>query len=516
MSRKVLLFAVAGVLLIIVVFLQLKPGQGPAAATPTVVPVVVAKNDIPPYSILKAEDVRSVALPGGQAANTFGGLREVVGLMTTAEIRSGNIIQRSDVLVPDANFGSGDMLVFSFYVQTSRVLGGQLRPGHHVDLLVTRPENRDEPAQSLWLARNLWVVGVQQASGEDVTRPTVTIYSAQPTPAKKDAASALTDFGGAARTTGRQGAANLVVVATHREIAKMVGDYVGAKLYDPWVYIRPEQPAIADATPAPSGAIDGVVYTDLEDGSVGVRDRGEPGLDGLTVTLYDASNAVKARATTASGGAFAFSGLAAGNYTVESKAPEGYTAVTPERLAVYVADGQYLHLLFAEKRPEQGAATPKPVQTVVPQPATVAPPRATAVAGKTVGVSLKISATKDGPDKPSFEEHTREVWAMAAFQDGPSGMPYTVALRTGATGNEERLVSSGTWAGGTGTESVKIVPEKGTEFAPGTYVVALRAGAPESAKTDFKLFTVAGPGVAKVATTSPGWSNTGSGSEGRR
>ena len=130
------------------------------------------------------------------------------------------------------------MLIFSFYVPTSRIVGGQLRPGHHIDVLATRGESRDVSAESLWLAENVWVVGVYQASGEDVPRPPV----GAPEVSDESETTGGGTLGFAQATTGsgaEQGPANLVVVAANRETGKVIGDYFGARLYEAWVYVRP-------------------------------------------------------------------------------------------------------------------------------------------------------------------------------------------------------------------------------------------------------------------------------------
>lgn len=49
----------------------------------------------------------------------------------------------------------------------------------------------------------------------------------------------------------------------------------------------------------------------------GVQDRGETGVNGVTVKLYDGNNVLKATTVTANGGKYLFDGLQAGNYKVE-------------------------------------------------------------------------------------------------------------------------------------------------------------------------------------------------------
>jgi len=56
----------------------------------------------------------------------------------------------------------------------------------------------------------------------------------------------------------------------------------------------------------------------------GVQDAGEPGIGHVTVRLLNSSNAVVATTTTTTAGAYSFTGLAPGNYSVEFVAPTSY------------------------------------------------------------------------------------------------------------------------------------------------------------------------------------------------
>jgi hypothetical protein len=58
----------------------------------------------------------------------------------------------------------------------------------------------------------------------------------------------------------------------------------------------------------------------------GVQDAGEPGLTGVTVTLKNAAGTVVGTTTTSATGAYSFTGLAIGTYTVTFTTPAGYTA----------------------------------------------------------------------------------------------------------------------------------------------------------------------------------------------
>ena len=498
--RKVVLFAIASLLLIWVIWLQISKPKQPSLVKDITIPVVVAKHDIPPYTILSLEDVRTAQLPPSLAANSFGGLSELVGLMTTTEVRAGNVIDRSRVLMPDSTWREGEMLIFSFYVPTARILGGQLRPGHHIDLLVTRAETTDQPPQSLWLARNLWVVGVYQASGEEVERPTQVPQEATPQAQTGTGGGALS-FSTSATTRSRQGAANLVVMAAPRATAKMIGDYLGARLYEPWVYVRPGQTSVE--LPTLLGRIDGFVFEDANKNRLQERD--EPGIDDVTVTLYDEKGVAKDAAQTVSGGTFYFDGLETGTYYVEETDPEGYVSLTPNRLRAEVVGGQNLHIVFGDMKPApqptpESTATvsaptptrqpPTPVPTATATPTQYGRTESGAVPTKLCDCSLQMSDRENGPQVRSFSQDD-EVWAVVSFQDCPENMAYTVRSTFAETGDQERMNGVSTWAGGSGTVSIKVTPWLADRFEPGGYTTYLRLG-PERLGCDYKWWSVRG------------------------
>ena len=530
-TRKIILFAIAIVLLIFLIvsggLTGGEQGCGIAKVTPTPVPmekVVAAKRDIPPYTILSREDVTTVRVPPSEAMGTFFAETDVVGLMTTTELRA---------MVPDPAWVEGNMLIFSFYVPTARIVGGQLRPGHHIDLLATRPEQRDRPAESKWVARNLWVVGVYQASGEDVVRRPL------PTPSSEAAGEQRQSSGGAlggfAAPSGagsqREGPANLVVVAAPRETGQAIGDYLGAQQYDAWVYVRPGPMAVE--TPVPSGRIDGVVFEDKNANAFQERD--ERGLEGVNINLLTVEGALKISVQTLGDGKFFFDQLESGSYVIEEIDPEGYESVDSNRRRVELASGLNLHLSFAD-RPLP--PTPTPTPTMVPTPTPVPPPTPTptplpvvteeAARGTTptaghgeggtggpltqetpgypttgtgsgnIGdckCSVHLSNQANGPEIERFPVGIQDIWAVVGFEDCPAGLAYTVRSYYAKTGSEERVDAISTWDGGSGQHSIKLKPFGTEGFVEGAYVTFLKVG-PENAVCDFRWWFVdpnAGP-----------------------
>ncbi|MCD6518485.1 MAG: hypothetical protein J7M05_00975 [Anaerolineae bacterium] len=469
--RKIILFAVAFILLIIVIWMQIQKPSKVTLQAERVIKVVVAKHDIPPFTVLSDQDVRMEALPASLAANSFGAIQEATGKLTTVEIRAGNVIHRSDVLPLDPSWKEGEMLVFSFYVPTAHVAGGQLRPGHHIDLLVTRGETRDEPAQTLWLARNLWVVGVYQASGEDILRPTRLPRTTPVAQTNQTKNKGFAGFSLSPVTQARQGPANLVVVAARRETAKLIGEYLGALAYDAWVYIRPA--AMQESALATSGRIEGTVFEDTN--ADRIQQRNEPGLDGVDITLLDAQMKKISNVKTVSGGSFSFDKLSPGTYYVEETDPPGYTSVTSNRQKIVLVEGMTQYVSFSDRKitstPEASSASPGAGSSS--QPHTGETPGAT-----TYKCSLWMSDRDQGSKVKSFDEKTREVWVVANL-DCPAGTPYSIRSYMAKEGAQEHVLRSGTWEGGKRTLSFKVSPWEGDSFTPGTYITLIKVGKEE-------------------------------------
>ncbi|MBC7235985.1 MAG: hypothetical protein H5T69_09095 [Chloroflexi bacterium] len=467
-TRRIILLAIAGVLLIYVLFLL--PRNAPPPKEVEKIAVLAASRDIPPYTLLTESDVHRRLVPPAEAADSFGDPSEIQGMMTTQEIRYGNIVRRSGVLKRDPSWVEGETLIFSFYVSTSRIVGGQLRPGHHVDLLVTRPEQRDRPSEALWLANNLWVVGVYQASGDQVPRPTVSVGEEErAAPAQQGGAFGFAQ--GSAALNARQGPANLVVVAAHRDTGRLIADYLGAQLYEPWVYVRPGP--MSEVPPDPFGRIDGLVFDDLNADQV--RQSNESGLGEVTITLYGEDGSVKKAVKTASDGTFAFDKVEPGIYKVVETDPPGYESVSLNEVQLKLVAWQNRHVRFSDTaiRPTE---TPRPTATPVITSSvpgarpTVGAPQATPGAGTSQGVTTSATSTpvagacsirvymSTQQDGAELAEHTAQckkvLWAVVEFSDCGQ-IEYSVHI-TSPGASEAQRVGSGTWVGGSGKRSIEV------------------------------------------------------------
>ncbi len=125
--------------------------------------------------------------------------------------------------------------------------------------------------------------------------------------------------------------------------------------FTPTPTYTPTPTATPTATP-PTGRVYGTVYNDGN--SNGVPDPGEPGIGGVTITLYQGTTVVGTR-TTAGDGTYEYADLAPGQYRVEETDPTGYTSTTPNAILLYLSAGANLEANFGD----HGTPTPTPTAT---------------------------------------------------------------------------------------------------------------------------------------------------------
>ena len=97
---------------------------------------VVASRDLPVGRVVTAEDLELVALeaPASMAQQAFADTELVVGQRTVAPLQTGELVQRSAVVVPE---GAGGGRQVSFAIEAADALAGTLEEGEVVDLLAT-------------------------------------------------------------------------------------------------------------------------------------------------------------------------------------------------------------------------------------------------------------------------------------------------------------------------------------------------------------------------------------------
>jgi hypothetical protein len=106
------------------------------------------------------------------------------------------------------------------------------------------------------------------------------------------------------------------------------------------------------SVPAASpGSLSGQVFNDLNGDGI---DENEPGINGVTIDLYDANGKFQESTVTATGpdgkdGDYAFANLTPASYSVTEEVPSGWVATTPTTVAATVVSGQDTGgLLFGE------------------------------------------------------------------------------------------------------------------------------------------------------------------------
>lgn len=487
--RNLILLAIA----IVVVALVIPWGKKTATTqTEALVKVVVAKHDIAPYTVIESGDLAEQQVPASlvtsDAYDSWNELRDV-RMISSTELRKGSILRRSEVLTIDDSSGwvTGETLITSFYVPTERIVGGQLRPGHHIDLLVTRSGQTDT-AEALWLAYDLWVVGTLQVSGQSITRPTVALYAGTPEPEEKEQTTSSGLFGtttaaivSSNSTSNGSETSNLIVVAVGRETARMIAYYMGARMYDGWVYARPE--TMEDSQTA-LGRVEGMVYLDIDASEE--RDADEVGLADVPVTLRDDAGKLY-EAETDSSGSFGFDALPAGVYEIEETDLPGYASSTANRKTLYLVGDQTLSVYFGD------TATGNPAAGTSQTAAEAATPSSASTAGGAASqatpvppscrVQLVISDQENGQSKQTFQEGVSTVWALLTFEGCSAGTQYTLSTRDADT-RADRQIATGVWDGTASPIAVKITPHEGlTQFAVGTYTTSVWVGAEQSVQS---------------------------------
>ncbi len=128
-----------------------------------------------------------------------------------------------------------------------------------------------------------------------------------------------------------------------------------------------------------SNSISGTVFNDAN--SNGIQDIGEPGLAGVTVTLYNQSNKVVVTTTTALDGSYSFINLPPGIYAVVETNPVGYLSTTLDHVTVVLSSGTHPMVNFGDL--QTGASVVDPAVTKFGNPSS-------AVIGDTVIFTITV------------------------------------------------------------------------------------------------------------------------------
>ena len=144
--------------------------------------LVVPAAEIPPYTLLTSELLTTRVFPAPLAYEpVYHTVGDAVGKLTRVPLGAARPIY-TDQAVPPAGFRYSDdprLEVLSFPVSPEQAVGGQIKPGHHINLyrvvLATAPAGvgpqlllQTSPAAAQVLARDVAVVDVRSSGGASV------------------------------------------------------------------------------------------------------------------------------------------------------------------------------------------------------------------------------------------------------------------------------------------------------------------------------------------------------------
>ncbi|MCB9176144.1 MAG: hypothetical protein H6648_03220 [Caldilineae bacterium] len=224
MSMRTTMLVAAALLLSTGLLLTLKDLFRPAPDLPRQ-SVALAAAVIEPYTILSLEMVRAgEPLPAAEArARGAWPVDAVLGKMSTQRITPGSLLTGVNLKPIEAVRFVDEMglEVVSFAAGVDRLVGGQLRPGHLINLYGYGRDGQSGEAYTRLIEPRLWVVDVSTAGGQAVDLAT-------PRPG-------LQGEGYAELREGRDRPGTMVTIAVEPERAYRVIDALGAQGLSAWV-----------------------------------------------------------------------------------------------------------------------------------------------------------------------------------------------------------------------------------------------------------------------------------------
>jgi len=247
------LLLLAAILVVAAVLVNLRPRE--RVEPVQFVPVVVASQDIAPYSIVGSDQVTlgSTEIPTTVAAGYYTDAGDPVGFMTTRFVKAGQQISREDAKPIEEVRYVEDMglEVVSFPAVFSEMVAGQVKPGHRINVYGYKEQTgRDTPGEAVLVASNVWVVDVRTATGDEVREES-------PEPESESGLFTAPAVGVLAQP------ASVVAVAAPPEVVQDLIYAFGARGFNAWVTLAPRADVIppitslATPTPAPQQPSDG-------------------------------------------------------------------------------------------------------------------------------------------------------------------------------------------------------------------------------------------------------------------
>ncbi len=180
-----------------------------------------------------------------------------------------------------------------------------------------------------------------------------------------------------------------------------------------------------EVTPPPTGSISGMKFNDSNGN--GVRDEGDEGLSGWTITLTNPDGSMESTTTNADG-FYMFSNLSAGNYSIEEVLQPGWVRTFPSvsvRNITLLAEENVTDIDFGNMQ----SPTPTPTKTPTPTPTPAVPP--TTVPPTTVPPTTVPPTTVPVPTPTHIS------------------IPYTISVSTSPSGLNPQPAGEGIYDNGT-------------------------------------------------------------------
>ena len=244
MSRRVFLLLLALALGLVGLFISLQPLIFKPPPPPQV-QVLAAAQDIDTYRVVTLDMVNVVTATqssGIYALDEVWNVAEItatgditrVVLFTTRPVRQGEILSRQTNVLPieEARYAPLRFEVASFPIDINETVGGQIKPGHRINIygyVEERPGHTAPPVQLI--AEKIWVVDVRTAQA-DVVAPT-------PAPATTPQAPGIFGVSVPGLTVTTRAPEAMITVAADPETILRILEALGAQGFRAWVTLSP-------------------------------------------------------------------------------------------------------------------------------------------------------------------------------------------------------------------------------------------------------------------------------------
>ena len=179
---------------------------------------------------------------------------DVIDRMTTRDVSRGAVVSDLSALTVEQVRYVADLNkeIISFPARFDEIVGGQIKPGHRVNVYAFRGElssgETRRPAEVKLIASNVPVVDVRTRTGDESAR-------LLPTPTGSAARSSGL-FGGGGSDSSRRDPGSVVTVAVEPELAALIVDVLGAQGFEAWVSLAGNRAIQVTPTPVPTGTPD--------------------------------------------------------------------------------------------------------------------------------------------------------------------------------------------------------------------------------------------------------------------